>query len=124
LEHYRVVILKRDQDDTNTEAIVKLTVNGHHEHQVAEGDGPVNALDAALRKALLPYFPEIGEMKLVDYKVRVINSRAGTAAKVRVIIESGDGQELWGTIGVSENIIDASWEALVDAIEYKLLKDK
>jgi len=124
LEHYRVVILKRNQDDTSTEAIVKLTVSGHHEHQVAEGDGPVNALDAALRKALLPYFPEIGEMKLVDYKVRVINSRAGTAAKVRVIIESRDGQELWGTIGVSENIIDASWKALVDAIEYKLLKDK
>ena len=101
-----------------------IRIGDHVEHQVGEGDGPVNALDAALRKALLPYYPNIETMNLVDYKVRVINSRAGTAAKVRVVIESSDRHEHWGTIGVSENIIDASWQALVDAIEYKVFKDK
>jgi len=124
LEHYRVVILKRAGGMLSTEAIVKVRVGDHSEHHVAEGDGPVNALDAALRKALVGYFPEIEKMHLVDYKVRVINSRAGTAAKVRVVVESSDGREHWGTIGVSENIIDASWEALTDSIEYKLLKSK
>lgn len=124
LDHYRVAILKKDEEEISTEAIVKLYIDGKVEHQVAEGDGPVNALDAALRKALSPYYPQIKEMSLVDYKVRVINSRAGTAARVRVIIESTDKEERWGTIGVSENIIDASWQALVDSIEYKLLKSQ
>ena len=91
---------------------------------MAEGDGPVNALDAALRKAMLPYYPNLAEMSLTDYKVRVVNSQAATAARVRVTVESKDRDEHWGTVGVSENIIDASWAALVDAIEYKLLKDK
>jgi 2-isopropylmalate synthase len=124
LDHYRLVISRTSSSNMSTEAIVKLKINGEFLHQVAEGDGPVNALDAAMRKALLPYYPEIAEMSLVDYKVRVINSRAGTAAKVRVIIESADKTEHWGTIGVSENIVDASWQALVDSIEYKLLKNK
>jgi 2-isopropylmalate synthase len=103
-----------------TEATVKVRVGGEVRHEVAEGDGPVNALDAALRKALNGTFPSLREMRLVDYKVRVVNSDAGTAARIRVIIESADQRDVWGTIGVSENIIEASWLALVDAIEYKL----
>jgi len=94
---------------------VKLTVNGEVMHVVGEGDGPVNALDAALRKALLPVYPSLAEMHLVDYKVRVINSAEGTAARVRVVIESRDEDDVWSTVGVSENIIEASWLALVDS---------
>ena len=93
------------------------------EHTVSEGDGPVNALDGALRKALEGHYPRLKEMSLVDYKVRVINARAGTAARVRVVIESKDQDNVWGTVGVSENVIEASWLALVDAFEYKLAKD-
>ena len=93
-------------------------------HEVAEGDGPVNALDAALRKALNGAFPNLADMQLVDYKVRVINTEAGTAAGVRVVIESRDEHDVWGTVGVSENIIEASWIALVDSFEYKLCKDE
>ena len=107
-----------------TEATVKLKVAGELRHEVAEGDGPVNALDAAMRKALNGTFPNLTSMRLVDYKVRVVNSEAGTAARIRVMIESADDDDLWGTIGVSENIIEASWMALVDAIEYKLYKDE
>jgi 2-isopropylmalate synthase len=107
----------------STEATVKLRVGDLIEHTVSEGDGPVNALDGALRKALEPHFPCLKEMSLVDYKVRVINERAGTAARVRVVIESKDQDKVWGTVGVSENVIEASWLALVDAFEYKLVKD-
>jgi 2-isopropylmalate synthase len=107
-----------------TEATVKLRVDGLVRHEVAEGDGPVNALDAALRKALDSHFPNLAHMHLVDYKVRVINSEAGTAAGVRVVIESRDEHDVWGTVGVSENIIEASWIALVDSFEYKLYKDE
>ncbi|MEX0700586.1 MAG: citramalate synthase, partial [Planctomycetales bacterium] len=102
------------------EATIKLKVNGNVEHVVAEGDGPVNALDTALRKALTPYYPNLAEMHLADYKVRVIDSRAATAARVRVMIESSDAKDVWSTVGVSENVIEASWLALVDSIEYKL----
>ncbi|HEU5118338.1 MAG TPA: alpha-isopropylmalate synthase regulatory domain-containing protein, partial [Isosphaeraceae bacterium] len=90
---------------------------------VSEGDGPVNALDGALRKALSPHFPSLADMHLVDYKVRVINARAGTAARVRVVIESQDPRAVWGTIGVSENVIEASWLALIDAFEHKIARD-
>ena len=107
-----------------TEATVKVRVGEHIEHTVAEGDGPVNALDAALRKAIGQAFPRLAEMQLVDYKVRVVNSRAGTAARVRVVIESRDHDSVWGTVGVSENIIEASWLALADSFEYKLFKDE
>jgi len=107
-----------------TEATVKLRVNGEVRHEVGEGDGPVNALDAALRKALNGAFPGLRDMRLVDFKVRVVNSEAGTAARTRVTIESADQHDVWGTIGVSDNIIEASWLALVDAIEYKLQKDE
>jgi 2-isopropylmalate synthase len=106
-----------------TEATIKLEVDGRVEHVVADGDGPVNALDTALRKALSPTYPNLQEMSLVDYKVRVINSTEGTAARVRVVIESRDDEETWSTVGVSENIIEASWLALVDSVEYKLFKD-
>jgi 2-isopropylmalate synthase len=107
-----------------TEASVKLLVGDAVRHEVAEGDGPVNALDAALRKALNGHFPNLHDMHLVDYKVRVINSEAATAASVRVVIESRDDADVWGTVGVHENVIEASWAALVDSIEYKLCKDE
>jgi 2-isopropylmalate synthase len=107
-----------------TEGTVKINVSGDERHEVAEGDGPVNALDAALRKALNGSFPGLREMQLVDYRVRALNSEAGTAARIRVMVESSDKHDTWGTVGVSENIIEASWIALVDAIEYKLYKDE
>jgi 2-isopropylmalate synthase len=113
---------KRDRQSL-TEATVKLRVGDHLEHTVSEGDGPVNALDGALRKALEGHYPRLRDMDLVDYKVRVINARAGTAARVRVVIESRDQDSVWGTVGVSENVIEASWLALLDAFEYKLSKD-
>jgi 2-isopropylmalate synthase len=103
-------------------ATVKLVVNGVEEYRVAEGDGPVNALDAALRKALRPAYPHIDEMELEDYKVRIIDSHMGTAAKTRVLILSSANHETWGTVGVSHNIIEASWRALVDSVEYFLTK--
>lgn len=108
----------------NTEATVKVKIGDDIHHTVAEGDGPVNALDGALRKALQATYPRLAELQLVDYKVRVVNSRAGTAARVRVVIESRDHHDVWGTVGVSENIIEASWLALVDSFEYKLFKDE
>jgi 2-isopropylmalate synthase len=98
-------------------------VAGVDEITAAEGDGPINALDNALRKALNKFFPTIQEMGLVDFKVRVIDGSDATAAKVRVKIESRDSREIWSTIGVSEDIIEASWQALVDSVQYKLLKE-
>ncbi|NLF68634.1 MAG: citramalate synthase [Candidatus Anammoximicrobium sp.] len=121
---YHVAVAAHDGADVITEATVKLRVHRELRHEVAEGDGPVNALDAALRKALNGSFPSLRRMHLVDYKVRVVNSEAGTAARIRVLIESKDDQDSWGTVGVSENVIEASWLALVDAIEYKLYKDE
>jgi len=121
---YRVNIEARENNTPVTEATVRLKVAGQIEHTASEGDGPVNALDAALRKALVRFYPRLSEMQLVDYKVRVVNPRAGTAARVRVVIESRDGADVWGTVGVSENVIEASWLALVDSIEYKLFKDE
>lgn len=106
-----------------TQATVKLKIGDVVEHTVSEGDGPVNALDGALRKALERHYPRLKEMDLVDYKVRVINARAGTAARVRVVIESKDHNSVWGTVGVSENVIEASWLALIDAFEHKLSTD-
>lgn len=122
--HHRVNVESAADTPAETEATVKLTVNGEVVHVVGDGDGPVNALDAALRKALLPVYPTLEEMHLVDYKVRVINSAEGTAARVRVVIESRDDDDVWSTVGVSENIIEASWLALVDSVEYKLFKDE
>jgi 2-isopropylmalate synthase len=125
LLHYHVGVETDASGETTTEATVKLRVAGEVRHEVAEGDGPVNALDAALRKALNGHFPNLRVVQLVDYKVRVINSDAGTAAAVRVVIESQDADgKTWGTVGVNENVIKASWDALVDSIEYKLCKDE
>jgi len=104
------------------EATVKLEINGTPAYTVAEGLGPVNAIDGALRKALLPFYPDIAQVRLEDYKVRIIDGHEGTAAKTRVFIASTDGHETWGTVGVSDNIIEASWLALVDSLEYWLLR--
>ena len=123
LQHYRVNVESVPRGVMTTEATVKLTTGDRVRHEVAEGDGPVNALDAALRKGLAEEYPNLNTMRLVDYKVRVINSGAGTAARVRVVIESHDDDAVWGTVGVSENVIDASWIALVDSFEYKIQKD-
>lgn len=122
--HFRVNVESFADREAETEATIKLMVNGEQVHVVGEGDGPVNALDTALRKALLPAYPNLKEMHLVDYKVRVINSTEGTAARVRVVIESCDDDDIWSSVGVSENIIEASWLALVDSVEYKLYKDE
>jgi 2-isopropylmalate synthase len=116
------VIVERRNEEMVSEATIKLIVGGELVHVAAEGDGPVNALDSALRKGLGKFYPQLAEMHLVDYKVRVLNTGAATAAKVRVLIESQDQDKIWATVGVSENIIEASWKALVDSIEYKLLK--
>ncbi len=122
---FRVIDEKRKEDEeARAEAIIKLEVGGVVEHTAAEGNGPVNALDAALRKALERFYPAIKDVKLLDFKVRVLAGVQGTAAKVRVLVESGDGVEKWGTVGVSDNVIEASWQALVDALEYKLFKDR
>jgi len=124
LEGFRVVITRNRDGVPVTEATVKIKVAGEVRHTVAEGDGPVNAFDGALRKALEDVYPSLREVHLVDYKVRVVNPRAATAAKVRVIIESQDHTDRWGTVGVSENIIEASYEALADSIIYKLTKEQ
>ncbi len=124
LEGFRVVIEKRSDKKITSEAIIKLKVKGAKEHTAAEGDGPVNALDNALRKAFKDFYPTLSKMHLSDFKVRVLDEKAGTAARVRVFIQSQDQTDSWSTIGVHENIIEASWQALVDSVEYKLLKDK
>lgn len=124
LEGFRVVDEKRADKKLISEATIKVSVEGKSEHTAAGGDGPVNALDGALRKALIPFYPQIANVRLTDFKVRVLDAKSGTAAKVRVLIESTDGEDIWGTVGVSENIIEACWEALVDSVEYKLFKDE
>ena len=124
LNDYKISVQEYAQHRSNNAvAIVNITVNNQTEIVTAEGDGPVNALDKAIRKALERFYPQIIEVKLVDYKVRVLDSDQATAAKVRVLIESADQNSSWTTIGVSTDIIDASWRALCDAIEYKLLQD-
>jgi 2-isopropylmalate synthase len=120
---YTTTVEKLNTSHLITEATVKLKVGDKVELVVGEGDGPVNALDAALRKSLDNFYPNLRDMHLIDYKVRVVNAKEGTAAKVRVVIESRDKTDIWGTVGVSENIIEASWLALVDSVEYKLHKD-
>ena len=121
---YRVIMDRQGAGAGVVEASVKLEVAGKVIHTVAEGDGPVNALDQAFRTALSSFYPAVNTVRLVDYKVRILDGGTGTAAKTRVIIESTDGTDTWGTVGVDDNIIEASWEALVDAVEYKLFKDE
>jgi 2-isopropylmalate synthase len=125
LEGFRVIVEKRGKNEACiSEATIKVRVNNEVEHSVAEGDGPVNALDTALRKVLTRFYPDIAKVALTDFRVRILDPQEATAAKTRVIIESGDGQETWGTVGVSGNIIEASWEALVDSVEYKLFREE
>ncbi|WP_456431180.1 citramalate synthase [Thermosulfuriphilus sp.] len=122
---FRVLDVKRMEDERSlVEATVRLRVRGEEEHTAAVGNGPVNALDNAVRKALMAFYPELEDMELEDYKVRVLAGDPGTAAKVRVLIQSKDREDRWGTVGVSHDIIEASWQALVDAIIYKLLKSR
>ncbi len=120
IENYRVII-ERHGVELWAEATVKLQVNGEVVHTVAEATGPISALDKALRLALERTYPQIKDMKLRDYKVRILEGNNGAGSRTRVLIESGDGKRIWGTVGVSDNIVDASWEALRDAVEYKLL---
>jgi 2-isopropylmalate synthase len=116
------VSMRRDRDTNVCEATVKIRVGKKLARTVAKGDGPVNALDGAIRLALVKFFPQLKKVTLTDYKVRILDSGSGTAAKTRVLIESSDGRREWGTVGVHENIVEASLQALVDAMEYALLK--
>lgn len=117
------VSIRRDRAMTVCQASVKVTVNGVVEHTIAEGDGPVNALDQALRTALVKFYPQLKRVRLDDYKVRILDSTSGTGARTRVLIESTDGKEEWGTVGVHDNIIEASLQALSDSLEYRLMKE-
>ena len=123
LDGFRLITEKKGANEPYSEAVIKLRVDGKEEHTAAEGVGPVSALDRALRKSLTTFFPCIRDIRLTDYKVRVLNPKGATDAKVRVLIESSDGHDTWGTVGVSENLIEASWQALVDSITYKLKKE-
>ncbi len=118
----KINVMYDNKGDSKAEAVLKIEVDGEIEHTASDGDGPVNALDNALRKALLRFYPEISLIKLIDYKVRVLDEKEGTAAKVRVMIQSSDGIEFWSTVGVSGNIIEASFQALIDSMNYKLFK--
>jgi 2-isopropylmalate synthase len=121
---FRVIDEKRKEGEPPiSEATIQVQVDGEPEHAAAMGNGPVNALDQALRRALTKFYPALKQVELLDYKVRVLSSGEGTGAVVRVLIESGDGKDRWGTVGVSHNVIEASWQALVDSIDYKLYKD-
>ena len=121
---FRVIDEKRKEDEAPiSEATIMVQVDGVMEHAAAMGNGPVNALDQALRRALTKFYPSLKQVELLDYKVRVLSTGEGTGAVVRVLIESGDGKGRWGTVGVSHNVIEASWQALVDSIDYKLYKD-
>jgi 2-isopropylmalate synthase len=122
LDSFRVTVEKDKNQPCSAHATIKISVDNRQEITAAEGHGPVSALDNALRKALDNFFPNLDSMGLVDFKVRVIDGRAGTAAKVRVLIDSRDQDEIWSTIGVSEDIIEASWQALADSFQYKLAK--
>ncbi|MGD9004284.1 MAG: alpha-isopropylmalate synthase regulatory domain-containing protein, partial [Desulfobacterales bacterium] len=120
LESFRVTIEKDKDQPCSAHATIKISVNGKKEITAGEGYGPVSALDNALRKALGKFYPDLDTMRLVDFKVRVIDGSRGTAARVRVLIESRDQNEIWSTIGVSEDIIEASWQALADSFQFKL----
>ncbi|MDO7786559.1 citramalate synthase [Desulforamulus aquiferis] len=124
LQSMRLILEVREQQPIHSEAVIKMRVGEEIVHTAAEGNGPVNALDNALRKALETIYPEVAALRLLDYKVRVLEEKAGTEAQVRVLIETGNGKETWGTVGVSTNIIEASWQALADSMAYGLLGEK
>lgn len=121
---FRIIVEKREDDRVCSEATIKVMVGNRVIHTAADGNGPVNALDNALRKALEEVFPSIKKVKLLDYKVRVLEGSDGTGAKTRVLIESGDGKRTWGTVGVHENIIEASWQALIDSLKFELINNE
>jgi len=123
LETFSVITSRKENNPCLSQATIKISVAGEEELTAAEGNGPVNALDHALRKALTKFYPQIKNMRLVDFKVRTLEGSEGTGAGVRVLVDSTDGEDVWSTIGVSENIIEASWQALVDSIQYKLSKE-
>ena len=118
LESWRVLVEKRADGKVATEATIKVWLGGERYVRTAEGNGPVNALDAALRDAIGELHPHLRDIELVNFKVRILDESHGTGAVTRVLIDAADGHEVWGTIGVSENVIEASWDALVDSIEY------
>jgi 2-isopropylmalate synthase len=123
-EGYRVIVERRSGEESLiAEATVKLRINGEPVYTVAECTGPIGALDKALRLAIERIYPQIRDVQLRDYKVRILESSQGANARTRVLIESSDGKTAWGTVGVSDNIIDASWQALRDSVEFKLLKN-
>jgi 2-isopropylmalate synthase len=124
LKEYKVEVQEPAKNGINSKATLRIVVGDQEETTTAQGDGPVNALDKAIRKALERFYPAIKDIKLTDYKVRVLDSNQASAAKVRVLIESTDHAGSWTTVGVSTDIIDASWRALVDSIEYKLMRDR
>ena len=122
LESFRVIVEKREDGHTVVEATIKVHVGGERIISTAEGNGPVNALDSALRQAIVSKYPHLADIELVNYKVRILDETKGTGAVTRVLLDASDGEESWGSIGVSENIIEASWEALVDSIEFGMLR--
>ena len=124
LEGFRVIVEKRGDNPSYSEASIKGSVNGVTEITAAEGNGPVNALDSAIRKALARFYPKIQDVFLTDFKVRVLEENSGTGAKVRVLIQTSNGRQSWGTVGFRRDIIEASWQALVDGIEYGILEEK
>ncbi len=124
LESFRVIVEKREDGHTVVEATIKVHVAGERIISTAEGNGPVNALDSALRQAIVSKYPHLADIELVNYKVRILDETKGTGAVTRVLLDASDGEESWGSIGVSENIIEASWEALVDSIEFGMLRGR
>jgi 2-isopropylmalate synthase len=121
---FTVIVAKQGEETSRVQATTKIRVGDEVMHTAADGDGPVNALDGAIRKALVPHFPRLAEVKLADYKVRIVDAHRGSAAKPRVVIESARGDERWSTLGCSENVIEASWQALWDSLELPLLRDR
>jgi len=124
VEKRRRLSTRKSLEEMLSEAVVKVRVGTEVMHTASEGNGPVHALDLALRKALLQFYPDLAKVKLVDYKVRILEESVGTESQIRVLIESSDGVDEWRTVGGSTNIIEASWLALVDSLEYWLLKQK
>jgi 2-isopropylmalate synthase len=121
LEAWRVIVEKREDGKVQTEATIKIWVGGERYLRTAEGNGPVNALDKALRSAIAEQYPHLSDIELVNFKVRILDETKGTGAITRVLLDASDGTDTWGSIGVSENVIEASWEALVDSLEAGML---
>ncbi|NLE10475.1 MAG: citramalate synthase, partial [Actinobacteria bacterium] len=121
LETFRIIVEKREDGETTSEATIKVHVGNERFVETAEGNGPVNALDKALRQAIERRFPEVHDIHLVNYSVRILDEDRGTAAVTRVLIDSTDGRDNWGSVGVGVNVVEASWQALVDSISYGLL---